>query len=88
MSQTTHTPRRLWAYFCALALVPLLLILQAPLLAAVVPGALLTVVSLEALEHRDHRALTSAHVVGPNDYEDLQRIANATVIEARSRPVV
>jgi len=71
----------------ALLLVPLLLILHAPVLAAVVPGALLTVVSLDAFGEREQHALARAQVVGAHDYEDLQRIANATPIEARSQRI-
>lgn len=72
----------------ALLLVPLLLILQAPVLAAILPGALLTVVSLDAFGEREQHALTSAQVVGPGDIEDLHRIAKATPVQARSQRIV
>ncbi len=67
----------------ALLLVPLLLILHAPVLAAVVPGALFTVVSLDAMQQRERHALPGAEVVSVNDIDDLRRLATATNIEAR-----
>ncbi len=73
--------------FLALLLVPLLLILNAPLLAAVVPGALITVASLDALQQRDRAALPSAELVGADDSADLRRIAAATPIPARHHRV-
>lgn|GEM_PF-2571776 len=71
----------------ALLLVPLLLILHAPVLAAIVPGALLTMVSLDALQDREQHALPSATVIGVDDHDDLRRIASATAVDARTRRV-
>lgn len=67
----------------ALLLVPLLLILHAPVLAAIVPGALFTVASLDAMQQRERHALPGAELVGVNDIDDLRRLATATSIEAR-----
>lgn len=69
----------------ALLLVPLLLILHAPVLAAIVPGALLTVVSIDAMQNTERHALPRAAVV--EDHDELRRAASAMVIEARSRRV-
>jgi hypothetical protein len=77
--------RRVGLPFLALLLVPLLLFLQAPVLAAIVPGALITMASLDALQNRERHALPGAAVVeGP---DELRRVATATPIEARSRRV-
>ena len=71
----------------AILLIPLLLVLHVPVLAAVVPGALLTVASLGALD-RDRAALApAAEVVTIDDSADIRRIAAAIPIEARSRRV-
>jgi hypothetical protein len=79
--------RRMGLGFLALLLVPLLLFLHAPVLAAIVPGALITVASLDALQHRERQALPSAAVVGADDHDDLRRVASATPITASSRRV-
>lgn len=71
----------------ALLLIPVLLFLQVPLLAAVVPGALITVASFDVLQHRDQRALPSAAVVGADDVDDLRRIGRASVIQPVHRRV-
>lgn len=77
--------RRMKLSFFALLLVPLLLFLHAPVLAAIVPGALLTVASLDVLQQQERHALSSAAVVDLDDHEELRRVASATPIEARSR---
>lgn len=74
----------------ALLLVPVLLLLHAPILAAVIPGALVTVAGLESLQDRgDHgRALPpSAAVVGAEDIDDWRRIATAAMVSAEHRRV-
>lgn len=81
-----HGPRG-GSILLALLLVPLLLILHAPLLAAIVPGALLTVASLDTLRLREQHASPSASVVGSEDHDDLRRIVTATSIQARTRRV-
>ena len=68
-------------------LVPLLLVLHAPVLAAVVPGTLLAVASLRALDDEPRAALPSADVVDPHDIESLERIAHATPIAAQTRRI-
>ena len=78
-------PRRL--RLLAVLLIPLLLVLHAPVLAAIVPGALLTVASLEAMGHERQALAPATHVVGADDLRDLQRIAAATAITATSRRV-
>ncbi|MFO7562728.1 MAG: hypothetical protein R6X02_08790 [Enhygromyxa sp.] len=84
----SHEPeRRMGLGLLALLLVPLLLILHAPVLAAIVPGALLTVASLDARAHRERHALPSATIVGVDDREDLRRLDKATPIEGRTRRV-
>jgi hypothetical protein len=79
--------RRIGLGFLVLLLVPLLLILHAPVLAAVVPGALITAASIDALAHRDRHELASAELVGAEDIDDLRRLAAATTIEARHHRV-
>ena len=87
-SRRSHQPQhRLRLGFLALLLVPLLLFLHAPVLAALVPGALITMASLDALQQRDARALPAAQIVGADDILDLQRVAAATTIEARHQRV-
>jgi hypothetical protein len=76
--------RRFGLTLLALVLLPLLLFLHAPLLAALVPGALLTAASFDAIEAREHPALARARVVTPDDHDDLRRLASATPIEATS----
>lgn len=73
--------------FLALLLVPLLLFLHAPVLAAIVPGALITAASIDALQQRERHALPSAAIVGADDHEDLRRLASATLIDGRTRRV-
>jgi hypothetical protein len=77
--------RRMGLSFLALLLVPLLLFLHAPVLAAIVPGALITVASLDVLQQRERHALPSAAVVDADDHDELRRVATATPVEARSR---
>jgi hypothetical protein len=72
--------------FLALLAIPLLLLLHAPVLAAIVPGALLTIASLDSLEH-ERRALPTAIVVTDGDLLDLQRAAAATPVVASSRRI-
>lgn len=79
--------RRMRLGLLAMLLVPLLLVLHAPLLAAVVPGALLTVASLDALEQRDARALPAAHVVDPADGFEAARIERAVWVPSQSARV-
>ena len=84
--RTSRRPRRLG--FWALLLVPLLLVLNAPVLAAVVPGTLLAVASLQQAMEDDRRAaLPAADVVESHDLRALDRIARATPIMAQSRRV-
>ena len=71
----------------ALLMIPLLLILHAPVLAAVVPGAMLTVASLGALGHEQPSLAPAAQVLGPEDIQDLQRMAAATTVTAHSRRI-
>lgn len=72
--------------FLALLAIPLLLLLHAPVLAALVPGALLTISALDSLEH-ERRALPSATIVGDDDLLDLQRAGAATPVTATSRRI-
>ena len=78
-------PRRL--KLLALLLIPLLLVLHGPVLAALVPGALWTVASFEAASHEREALAPSAQVVGADDLQDLRRIAAATPIPAKTRRV-
>ncbi|KIG16324.1 hypothetical protein DB30_04784 [Enhygromyxa salina] len=74
----------------ALLMIPLLLILNVPVLAAVVPSALLTVasvVSFGAAAHEQRSLPPAAQVLGPQHVHDLQRLAAATPIEARTKRV-
>jgi hypothetical protein len=59
--------------------------LHAPVLAALVPGALLTIASFDSLDER--RALPTATIVPDHDLLDLQRAADATSVTATSRRI-
>ncbi|NVB39767.1 hypothetical protein G6O69_18125 [Pseudenhygromyxa sp. WMMC2535] len=71
----------------ALLLLPLTLLLHAPLL-AIVPGALLTVAGLEALDDAGHdRNVAPPALVAADDIEELARVAAARPIASQSRRV-
>lgn len=84
-SRRSSGPRRLG--LVAMLLVPLLLVLHAPILAAVVPGTLLAVASLRALDDEPRAALPAAEVIDPHDLDSLQRIAKATPIAGQTRRI-
>jgi hypothetical protein len=79
--------RRRGLRLLALLAIPLFLLLHAPVLAALVPGALLTIASLESLEHDHPRALPAASLVTQDDHLDLRRIAAATSVAGTSRRI-
>jgi hypothetical protein len=85
--RSTGSRTRAQLGFLALLLVPLLLFLHVPLLAAVIPGALITVASLESLHVRQQAALPSAEIVGFDDLVERQRIAVAAMIPAKHRRI-
>jgi hypothetical protein len=70
----------------AILAIPLLLMLHAPVLAALVPGALLTIASLDSLE-LERRSLPTATIVTDGDLLDLQRAAAATSVVGTSRRI-
>jgi hypothetical protein len=72
--------------FLALLAIPLLLLLHAPVLAALVPGALLTIATIDSLEH-ERRALPSATVITDDDVLDVERAAGATPVVGTSRRI-
>lgn len=87
--QTTarqHSKRPTGLRFLALLAIPLFLLLHAPVLAALVPGALLTMATFDSLE-QERRALPSATVVSDRDGVDLARAAAATPVAATSRRI-
>jgi len=84
-ARTSRRPRRLG--LLAILLIPLLLVLHAPILAAVVPGTMLAVASLRALDHQPSRALPSAELVEAHDVQTLERIARATPVAGQSRRI-
>jgi len=66
-------------------LVPLLWVLHVPLLAAVVPGAILTLVSLDVLDGSNGQtALPAMDVIEAGDTIELARVAHATWIPSHS----
>ena len=71
--------------FLAILMIPLLLVLNAPVLAAVVPTALLAVATLQA-EPAQH-ALPATQVVDTHDVFELQRVEAALPIAAKTRRV-
>ena len=83
-------PRRTMGVMRLLALlaIPLLLALHAPLLAAVVPGALLTVASLQARDAQQREALPSTALVDADDLAELMRVSAATPVSGHSHRVV
>lgn len=84
---TRYLPKRpMGLRLLALLAIPLLLLLHAPVLAALVPGALLTIASIDSLEH-ERRALPAATIVTEDDLLDLQRAAAATPVVAVSRRI-
>jgi hypothetical protein len=70
----------------ALLAFPLMLLLNAPVLAALVPGALLTIASLDSQEH-ERRALPAADVLMNDDHIELRRLAEATPVTGTSRRI-
>lgn len=72
--------------FLALLAIPLFLLLQAPVLAALVPGALLTISTFDSLEH-ERRALPATTVITEDDLLDVQRAAAATPVVGTSRRI-
>lgn len=81
----THPKRPMGLRLLAVVLIPVLLALQAPILAAVVPGALLTIASLDSREGERGAARAGAQLVGAADIEDIERIAAAALVEGSSR---
>jgi hypothetical protein len=77
-----HAERPTGLRLLAVLLIPVLLALHAPILAAVVPGALLTIASFERQRPAPQ---PRAQLVGPEDIVDLERIAAATPVEGNSR---
>ena len=85
ISRNPHRPLRL-GVLTTLLLVPLLIILHAPLIAALVPGAIVT--AAQMLDGRDQRpALPAAELVDPQDARELARVARAIPVEGESRRV-
>lgn len=78
--------RRAGLRLLALLAFPLLLMLHAPVLAAVVPGALLTIATLDSLEQQ-RRALPAANVITEADHVDLRRLAAAEPVTGSSRRI-
>lgn len=70
----------------AVLAIPLFLLLHAPVLAALVPGALLTMASLDSKQD-ERRALPAATVVTEDDLLDVQRAAAATPVYGTSRRI-
>jgi hypothetical protein len=82
-----YTPKRpMGLRLLAILAIPLLLMLHAPVLAALVPGALLTIASLDSMEH-ERRSLPTATLVTDGDLLDLQRAAAATPVSGTSRRI-
>ena len=80
-----HNPLRV-GVFTALLLLPVLIVLHLPLVAALVPGALATAAS--SLIHEDERpALPAAEIVSVDDPYELARVAGAIEVESKSRRV-
>lgn len=79
-------PRTARIGLLAVLLIPLFLVLNAPVLAAVVPTALLAAVA--TMEPRNEaRALPAAELVDAHDAFELQRVAAAQAISAQTRRV-
>ena len=79
-------PRTTRIGLLAVLLIPLFLVLNAPVLAAVVPTALLAAVA--TMEPRDEqRALPTAELVDAHDGFELQRVAAALPVTAQTRRV-
>lgn len=87
MDTRSRTKRPMGLSLLAVLLIPLLLVLHAPVLAAIVPGALLTMASIGALERERAAIAPSAQLVSAEDIVDIQRIAAAIPVEARSRRI-
>ena len=81
-----HTsPRPARIGLIALLMIPLLLVLNAPVLAAVVPTALFAVASMEAQSAQP--ALPAAEIVDTHDLFERERVAAAVPITAKTRRV-
>lgn len=70
-------------------LLPILLATASPLLVALIPGALLTMVGVHALDadEQDETKALTAQVVSPHDGAEAHRIYGAIEIPAKSRRV-
>jgi hypothetical protein len=70
-------------------LLPILLATASPLLVALIPGALLTMVGVHALEadESDETKALTAQVVSPHDGAEAHRILGAIEIAPKSRRV-
>ena len=84
-SPARQTPRPARLGLIALLMVPLLLVLNAPVLAAVVPTALIAVASMEAQSAKP--ALPAAEIVDTHDLFERERLAAAMPIAAKTRRV-
>ena len=80
-------PRRTRIGLLAVLLIPLLLLLNVPVLAAVVPSALIAAVSFNVLGQDPQPALPRAQLVDPHDRAELHRLTHAQTITATTRRV-
>lgn len=87
--QRLHGPRRRRAGLRLLAvlMIPLLLVLHAPVLAALVPGALLTIASLESATSEQRALPPLAEPVLEADLLDIRRVEAASPVVGQSRRV-
>jgi hypothetical protein len=87
-----HTGRFRWTFgvLATAILLPILLASASPLLAALAPAALLTMVGVHALDSDADEEQTKAlpaHVVSPHDGAEAHRIYAAIEIASKSRRV-
>ncbi len=89
-SLARRSARARFGLLTAALLVPLLVLLHAPLVAAIVPSAVLTYVSIHTLDQveRERPPAVRVELVDPNNPVERERIRRAISVPNNSRVVV
>jgi hypothetical protein len=85
----TQTLRARLGLLIAALLVPIMVVLHAPLLAAIVPSAVITLASIQALERVEAATppVITPALVDPRDPVEAERIRRAILVAGSSRVV-
>lgn len=84
-----QSARARFGLLTAVLLVPLLVLLHAPLVAAIVPSAVLTYVSIQTLDRveRERPPAVTVELVDPRDPVERERVRRAELVPDTSRVV-